>query len=204
MLMLLYEADPIAVWSLIVAIIGAVIALVAAVAAISAAVYAKAAPTKEDLKRVEEHAAATSDHLNSQRKREELADKAARVSIAIHGQTIGNEPMTLHLTLKDPAVTLMDLDLCNESQSLLGSVPCKHVTGMQYTATVSTQVMSQWFASGTPIQTVQRARLIVRAHLDIEGKAFPREMTVLATSFSAKDINRPTQLTSGVLVDGEV
>ncbi|MGA8669966.1 MAG: hypothetical protein WB679_08825 [Terracidiphilus sp.] len=203
MLLMLYDAAPIALWSLIVAIIGAVIALVAAVAAIYAAVYAKAAPTKEDLRRVEEHTAATSDHLNSQRKREELAHKAARISIAIHGQTIGNEPMTLHLTLKDPAVTLMDLDLCNESQSLLGSVPCKHVTGMQYTAKVSTQVMGLWFASGTPVQTVQRARLVVRAHLDIEGKVFPREMTVLATSFFAKDIDKPTQ-TTGVLVDGEV
>jgi hypothetical protein len=62
-MLILIEVDPMAFWGLIVAIISAVIALVAAVAAIYAAVYAKAAPTRDDLIRVEQNTAATSKRL---------------------------------------------------------------------------------------------------------------------------------------------
>ena len=62
---IIVDADPIAVWGLVVAIIGIFVGLVAAIAAIYAAVYAKAAPTKGDLARVEQNTATTSVQLGN-------------------------------------------------------------------------------------------------------------------------------------------
>ena len=61
--MLLLDTDPIALWGLIVAIIGVLIAIPAAWGAVRAITYAKAAPTAKDLERVEGNTLRTSEHL---------------------------------------------------------------------------------------------------------------------------------------------
>lgn len=65
MLYMLLADSPIVVAGLVIAIVGIVIAMVAAVAAISAARYAKAAPTKEDLDKVQEKTTATSELVSN-------------------------------------------------------------------------------------------------------------------------------------------
>jgi|ERR1035438_4304938 hypothetical protein len=61
--MLLLETDSIAVAALIVAVIGVLIAVPAAWGAVRAIKYAKAAPTADDLARVEGNTRRTSEHL---------------------------------------------------------------------------------------------------------------------------------------------
>lgn len=201
MAFILMDADPIAYWGLIVAIISGVIALVAAVAAIYAAVYAKAAPTKEDLARVEKHVASTSALMDVQRRREELARKAARVPITVRGQTLAVEPTILHLTVKDPAFILREIDLRNEANSTTATVPCTHASGQQYTAIVTVQEMSLWFLTGNPTVSPQRMRLAIWAHLEIEGDVYPRDITVTVTSHNVQDPTKPNQLITGFNIE---
>src|SRR5690242_5850820 len=94
--MLLLFYDPIAVWGLVVAIIGVVVGVVAAVAAIYAAYYAKKAPTADDLARVEQNTSHLEEvrtgiaSLEARSKRQEDADalaaRARLVSVTVSGQ----------------------------------------------------------------------------------------------------------------------
>ena len=61
--MMVLDTDPIAVAGLVVAIIAVAVAIPAAIAAVRALEYAKAAPTADDLARVEGNTRRTSEHL---------------------------------------------------------------------------------------------------------------------------------------------
>ncbi|HWE87810.1 MAG TPA: hypothetical protein VG267_22900 [Terracidiphilus sp.] len=63
MLALFLADGPIALWTLIVTMIGVAISIVAAISALYAALYARRTPTKEDLDRVRTNAASTSEDL---------------------------------------------------------------------------------------------------------------------------------------------
>jgi len=198
MLALLVDADPIAVWGLIVGIISALIALVAAIAAIYAAVYAKAAPTKDDLARVEENTAHLEDvrerigsvdsRLKKQEEAEQLRLRAKRISITARGNTTGNAPFELQLSIagvNDANFSATHVELYNERDNSFGSFPCSRTDNpnvLDFNAAIPMQAMGTWFHSGTPDQTLHRMRLKLRVSLSAGDFEVSRDMAVIVIS----------------------
>lgn len=190
---LLLAYDPIAVSGLVVAIIGVAVGIVAAVAAIYAAMYAKAAPTKEDLARVEantEHLeevragiASMNARLKKQEDVEQLQKRANRVSMAAMGNQSGTVPFDLMLSLrepKEPNLSLTHVELHNEQGNSFGSFPCA-TNGNQtlYRAAIPMDTMGSWFHAGTPDQLVQRRRLKLKVCMSMNGAEVSRDMAVV-------------------------
>lgn len=126
--------DPIAVWGLVVAIIGVVVGIVAAMAAIYAAYYSKKAPTADDLAKVEQNTAhleevrTTISSVDSRLKKQEDAAairiRANRVSIVASGNMAGTVPFPLQLFVRGPKpsnLSLTHVELCNEHGTSFGS-----------------------------------------------------------------------------------
>jgi hypothetical protein len=195
MLALFVDADPIAVWGLIVGIISAAIALIAAIAAIYAAVYAKAAPTKEDLDRVAENTAhleevrtsiaSVDSRLKKQEEAERLKRRANRVSIAARGYQSGNVPLDLQLSVKapqEPDFTLNHLELYNEHDLPFGSFPCERLetpSGLDYRAFIPMTAIGDWFRSGTVDEIHRRRRLKLKVWMSMNGVEVPRDIAVM-------------------------
>ena len=195
MLALLIEVDPIALWGLIVGIVSAVIALVAAVAGILAAKYAKAAPTTEDLARVEGNTAhleevrasiaSVDSRLRKQEDAERLKRRANRVSIDARGYQSGTAPLDLQLFVKPPQesdFSVTDLELCNEHGNLFGSFPCSRMgnpDGLNFCAAIPMENMGEWFRGGTPDPRLNGRRLKLRVWMSMGGGEVFRDMGVI-------------------------
>jgi hypothetical protein len=201
---LFLQPDPIAVWGLGVAVFGAIVGVVAAVAAIYAAKYAKAAPTKEDLKRVEEHAAATSEHLGMQRARAELQLQANRVSLSVHGKNEATQPLALHLAIKDPSVRVISIELRNEADSLFGSIPCECVSELEYTAPIVPEMTRRWFNAGTHVNSQASNHMQLQLHIfmEVDGIKVSRSMVVRLISSQVLDPSGVLQ--ASWLIEGNV
>jgi len=177
--------DKIAVASLIVGGVGAL-------AAAAAAWFAWKAPTKEDLKRVEDHTAKTSERLekvqshiarvderlNEQHSYDLLVSRAQRVSISVSGVDKMNEQLRLRLKLKDPEAVLTHIELFNEVGNLFGSADCSQIEQLMFSAAIDSNTVQRWFSGGTADQTVNRKRLRLRAHMLIEGRQVHRDFAV--------------------------
>lgn len=177
---LLMDYDPMAEWGLAVASISALIALVAAIAAVYAAIYAKAAPTKEDLARVEKHTAESSHHLKQQSHREELAGKAQAVPIVISGENQPTEALNLLLTVHEKHVplTLTRVGLYNENGSLFGKVECiRTPEAHQYEAKIPSDMFLDWFR-GRHSLSPEAGRLRLRVYMNIDDHEAYREVPV--------------------------
>jgi hypothetical protein len=201
LLMLLFEADPIAVGGLVVGIVAAVAAIVGAIAAIYAAVYAKAAPTKDDLARVETNTAHLEEvrsklermdsRFNSQQELEILKAKAQRIHISVEGSNdASSAPLAVTLTLKEPSVVLTRVELYNEVGNSFGGADCVPNDEVRYIATLDSQTFRTWMNGGT-MQSVSKVRCILRVHMlfdEKEPEVF-REMSINLSNVMKQTMN---------------
>lgn len=219
--MRLFDADPIAVWSLLVAIVAVLVAIPAAIAAALALKYAKAAPTANDLARVEGNTAATSEHLEEvkanvarvvsrlkqQREIQELRLRASRVSITARGNQAGNAPYKVNLSLKDPSASLTHVELFNENGNAFGSFPCSKAdnpSGLEYVAVIPITNMGEWFRGGTPVQALTRMRLKLTVWMSIDDDVeVSRDMAVIVIDTMLRS-NLANPREQGYILEGSV
>lgn len=186
--LLLMVYDPVAVWGLVVAIIGVIVGTVAAVAAIYAAVYAKAAPTREDLARVEQNTGTTTGHLENvhseimrlnermdkEPEREALRSLAMRVMPRIVGAIEREAPTAIFtLSTDDANVTFTRVYLVSENRSLVDSVQCEmksYPTMQQAIVKVDGAKFKEWLAAGTKTGELDWTAYLT-VYLTIKGHA---------------------------------
>jgi hypothetical protein len=216
--MLALDADPVAIWSLVVAVIAAVAAIIAAAAAIWTLVYAKEAPTKDDLARVEQNTAhleevrskiASMDkRQRSQQELESLYGKARRLSILVSGQDDIPQPLRVNLTIKDSTALLSRVELFNEVGSVFGSVDCVRNPDAElaFRAVIEFQTVSRWKAAGTMVQAYNRVRLNLRVYMFFEGHEVEvfRDMAVHVTDESRRLEGAIQQTVSAIRIEGSV
>lgn len=195
-LLLIY--DPIAVWSLIVALVSAIAAIIGAIAAVDAAKYAREAPTKKDLARVEDNTAHLEEvragivNMNARLKKQEEAEeihlRANRISIDASGNCSTNVSYPLQLSIKEPIeenFEITHIELFNEHGNTFGSVDClktDNLSALEYRAAIPIETLSNWFQNGTlanPMNNKMRVKL--RVWMSIDGVAHFRDMAVIVT-----------------------
>ena len=196
MLSCVFFYDPIALWTLVVTIIGVVVGIVAAIAALVAAVYAKRAPTAGDLARVEQNTAHLEDvrttigRMEGRSKKQEEAEsiriRAYRVPIAASGNMSGTSPFPLRLSIREsrePKVSITHVELYNEHGNQFGSLPCSPSgeSGLIFEAQIPMETMGEWHAGGTPVLVLNRVRLKLRVWMLIDGIDVYRDMAVVVT-----------------------
>lgn len=211
--MLLLDTDPVALWSLIVAIISGFIALVAAVAAIYAAAYAKEAPTKKDLAEVAENTShleemkanisRMDDRLHKQHEHDAIVSQAQRVSITVQGMGDGGAPLPLDLLIRDHDVVLLRLEFYNEVGVLLGSADCVQIQPLAYKTVVDGSLVERWFGAGRS-DGFGRRLLGIRAYMSLRGQEVYRHFPVYMTQGSRNVNNLPGVIASVYIVDGNV
>lgn len=143
------SADQLVWWGFVATVVAAVFAIWGGVASTFAAKYAKDAPTKEDFKRLEKHAADTSGHLQKQADKEELDAAASVVSIVVEGRDFQDEPLQVHLRLKDPSVRLNYIEMLNTAGTRYGGSPCvMQGEPDHYVAELDPRQIVNWFNAG--------------------------------------------------------
>ena len=176
----------------VIAVSGLIAGIVGAVAATIAAIYAGLAPTRKDLRRVEENTAATSkkleevrkhissvnEQLREQRSDDVLAATASRVSIAARGDQDFGEPLRITFTLKEPDVSLIYVELLNESGALFGSSPCVQGASLIFLTFLEQEIARRWFNGGTAEGNVEHKRLVLRATLQFGERQAHRKFVV--------------------------
>jgi hypothetical protein len=162
-----------------IAVAGLAVGVVSAAAAIVAAVFAGKSPTKRDLERVESHMARVDGHLSEQNERDLLTNRAGRVSITVRGHCRMSDPLTLALTVKDPEVTLLRLELINSSGMLTGEAPCMPSEPLSFSSTLTPSVTQLWFNNGTTHLSVDQRLMLIRAIMEIGKRETQRIFTVV-------------------------
>jgi hypothetical protein len=169
--------DQIAWWGFIATVAAALCAIWGGVASTLAAKYAKDAPTKADMKRVEEHMAATSQHLHRQARREEFSAKANQVSISVRGMNPIDEPLIATIVVRDPTVRLTRVDLLNEpgeSGTVYGTSETFQMDAKTYNAGIGSGDLQRLLQSG-----VQSRNAGIRLYMVIERVEVNRDVPVL-------------------------
>ena len=177
--------DPLAKWNFILTVVSAVAAVAAALIGGWTLYYAKRGPSKDDIQRVEVNTAETSRHIEAvrghlagQEERTALQNRANRVSIAVSAQGPGDQPLSLHFVLNDPAVVLQRIDLINERDMLAGFVECVAAEPLTFTATVDPRLVERWFQSGRTDGHLNWMLLNVRAYIGIGAEDAARTFAV--------------------------
>ena len=208
---MLFVADPIAVWGLVIGVVAAVAAIIAAVAAIWTLVYAKEAPTKEDLKRVEEHTAATSHQLESQNERsirsdklKALAYKTNRVSIVARGIADSGQPLTIYLTTNDPTVIFSRVELLNNMGSYYGKAECRRTTNsLEFSFALEPDAVTHWLSGSTPIG--EDRYLYIKVYMLFEDVELGSEVSVVSKGGLRKpDPKSPSVYLDVIQIEGHV
>src|ERR1035438_330187 len=148
-----------------------VIAILTLIVAGIAAYYAYRAPDKRDLKRVEEHTAATSRHLENQNERSSSDDefaalihKAYRVPITVCGTADSGQPLTIYLRTNDPTVLFSRIELLNDMGSHYGKAGCSRTTNsMEFGFTLEADAVMHWLSGSTPIGSDTHLGMQVRS-----------------------------------------
>jgi hypothetical protein len=201
------EVDKIAVGGLVAGVVGAVAACIASW-------YAFKAPSKEDLKRVEDHTAKTSaevsavrghiaqvdDHLKLQNDQQALIDLGNRASIAVKGEAWTAEPLTLNLLMKTPDLPLVRVELISGSDLYVGSCSCEYIHAGLFQATMTPETFGRWFAGGKFTDNTMTRIVSIRAFMNAKGREASRTFPVVARSFQKQ---APTQVTNYNTVEGE-
>jgi hypothetical protein len=208
-LALLVDADPIAVWGLLVGIISAVIALVAAIAAIYAAVYAKAAPTKEDLERVAENTAHLEEvkaklaRMDSRHEQQEYRERvrllADKVSMSVSGKNASTEPFVLHLKTKDAHVVPMTVELHDDTKALFGSFDVNAGADDGWEAIIDPESMNRWFEARVRQEHFNKGKLRICVVMLMNDLPASRDMPVTLYQVQLGETHR-----RGWMIEGEV
>jgi hypothetical protein len=192
--LVLFAYDPIAVWTLVVAVATLAVAIAAAWATFH---YGRKAPTQDDLRRVEQHTSHLPnvrtgiDSVAAQMKRQEEADtaeaRARLVSISVTGEAEVNEPLPVWLSVLPAEARLTRIELLSELRNSLGTMQCDpdKETPPRFVAMIPTAKLSIWRSAGTAATNeITRQVLRVWISVDERSKDAYREMGVTLTQHS--------------------
>ena len=183
------DTDTIARLSLILSIVAIIVSLVSTVAAVFAFFYAKRATTKGDLAPVEketrlERVSNTVSNVDTrmpqQKEQESLQARAQHVSISVEGETVGEAPLELLVTLQDSSVRVSRVERLTEAGRALGSSPCKSTSNaLVFKSILAQEKVRQWWDEGESTSD-GGARNVLRVYLllDASGKEAYRDMPV--------------------------
>jgi hypothetical protein len=133
-------------------IVSLIVTVIGAAAACIAAYFSWQAPSKKDLARVEEHTAATSEHLQVQRLQAELERRTSQVSIAVQARNPSTEELNITLTVQDLSIMLISIELLSETLSSFGKFPCLKLRDEVFSTVISPHVIHKWYFAGTVTQ----------------------------------------------------
>lgn len=150
-----------------------IIAVLTLVAAIIAVYYAKAAPSKEDLGRVEEkltlvtesieavrtHTAASEAHLAEQNRRDALSLHVGQVSVSVNADGQLGESLMFRFQLNNLEAKLEAFNLINEDDMNFGSFTCTATKLSYFEAEVAHDIINHWFTGCGDNSVRQRVKL---------------------------------------------
>jgi hypothetical protein len=172
-----------------------IVAIIAMIAACVAAYFAFKGPSRQDLELVEKNTAATAeqitavrghiakveDHLGIQNSRAELIAAGKKVSITVAGESWFQQQEPILLTLADPEISLMSLDLINDSEMFSGNVDCARASETTFTAVIPGSLFVAWYNNGTSVDMITtNHRVFMRVNLTIGGLNMTRKVPVMA------------------------
>ena len=163
-------------------VVGDIFGGVAMVAAIIAAVYAARAPSREDLKCVEDHLGNMVERVGEQQKQEMIKTVARRLKIRVQGDQIQGHPLPLKFTVEsDEEAQVTGVDLLDHSRVQVGSATCAVEDNNGFSAFISEDVAREWFNSGQVAERPSERRLHLRVHMVFQRVVVTREFSVKLT-----------------------
>jgi len=189
--LILLTADPIAIWTLVVAIATLAVGIAAAWATFH---YGRKAPTQDDLARVEQNTAHLEEvrsgiaSVDARMKRQEQADdlvsRARAASISVKGEADANQPLSICLTGTEPTIHFTRVDFRSEAGNVFGMSECI-ATGsvFEYVASLSPETLREWRNAGTGVTLVSTRQILrVWMRFDDQSRQVYRDMAVNITS----------------------
>ena len=184
------DTDTIARLSLVVSIVAVIVSLVSALAALFAAFYSKRATTEDDLTPVKENTqrleqlsnkvSSIDTRMHQHKEPEALEAQAQRVSISVEGESLGDVPLELLVTLQDSSVRVSRVERLTEAGSTLGSSPCKATdSALVFKSILAQEKVRQWWDEGESTGD-GKARSVLRVYLllDASGREVYRDVPV--------------------------
>lgn len=184
-------------------IVSLIVTVIGAVAACIAAYFSWKAPSKRDLARVEEHTAATSEHLQVQRLHAELERRTSQVSIAVHALNPSSEELNITLTVQDLSVTLVSIELLSETQSSFGKSPCVKQGDRVFGTFIHPNVIHKWYFAGNVTQGAIHM-LSLRVYMLIDADETERLVPVRVSRCKIPDPDYHDPAKDGWFIEGEV
>lgn len=184
------DSDAIAHLSLIVSIVALIVSSVSAIAAIFAALYSKRATAKGNLTGVKENTqrleqfsnkvASIDTQMHQREAPEALEAQAHLVSISVEGESLGDVPLELLVTLQDPSVRVRRVERLTGVGSTLGSSPCKATdNALVFKSILAQEKVRQWWDAGeSTTEGGIRSLLRVYLLLDESGREVYRDVPV--------------------------
>jgi hypothetical protein len=163
---------------------------------------AKSASAKAPAKPAKKGTPKKAKQLKEQRSDEVLVVAASRVSIAVRGDQKYGEPLRITLTLKEPNIGLVYIELLNESGELFGSSPCVQEAPNAFAASLEQDIARRWFNGGTRKGTYDVRRLVLSATLLFGERQAHRELVVYLTNVPIRQPGGPG-LAYGLKVSGD-
>ena len=118
--------------------------------------------------------------MHQQEEPEALEAQAQGISVSVEGESIGEVPLELLVTLQDSSVRVSRVERVSEAGKTLGSSPCK-ATGkaLVFKSILAPEKVRQWWDEGESVSDGE-ARSLLRVYLllDGSGKDVYRDITV--------------------------
>jgi hypothetical protein len=96
------------------------------------------------------------------------------------------DPLIIVLTIEDPSVTLLRIELVNEKGMRSGSVDCLPSDPLSFTASVPPEDAQRWFGSCQANLSTNQKLAPIRAFMKIEGREVNRTFSVNMIQFTAQ------------------
>jgi hypothetical protein len=122
------------------------------------------------------------ERTKEQHAKEQIEVIANRVSISVRGDQIFGEPLLITLTLKEPDIRVVYVDLLNEVKALFASSPCIQEGPLVFKTSVDGVIARRWFDGGKAEGDVDRKRLVIRATLLFGEREAHRDFAVYLRS----------------------
>ncbi len=150
MILIQVNIDPVVVEELLIGTIGAIGAIVGAIAVVKVAIQASGSSTKA------EHGI--------------LSVPKGRLSMIVAAQDRASDPLNLHFTVPDPAVTLLRIELANQLDKKAGTAQCVKEAPRVFVATVEPKVVQRWY-NANPYWDGETKQLPIRVSFVTNGQA---------------------------------
>lgn len=196
-----------------------VIAILTLIVASIAAYYAWRAPDKRDLKRVEDHTAATSGHLegvktniarmdrrmDTQHEHDTLVKWAGSTVISVAGSGDGGDPISVHVTSPAHNVIFSRVDLLMESGNAVTTLPCEKRENPT-TFIVHWHNLLAWMGGGTRIVGKPDKALYLRVYMYFKGheEEVSRLMTVYQIGNQSRVGDAPGHIIAVYRIEGTI